>query len=42
MLSTNDVIIAAAGGGKTTNIVTRALEAPSERSALVTYTQNNV
>jgi DNA helicase-2/ATP-dependent DNA helicase PcrA len=38
----SDVIIAAAGGGKTTRIVKHALEAPSERYALVTYTQNNV
>jgi DNA helicase-2/ATP-dependent DNA helicase PcrA len=42
MRSISDVIVAAAGGGKTTRIVKRALEAPSERSALVTYTQNNV
>ncbi|MGY2901832.1 UvrD-helicase domain-containing protein [Bradyrhizobium sp. URHC0002] len=38
----SEVIIAAAGGGKTTRIVQRALERSAERSALVTYTQNNV
>ncbi len=40
--SMSDVIIAAAGGGKTTRIVERVLKTPRERSALVTYTQNNV
>jgi DNA helicase-2/ATP-dependent DNA helicase PcrA len=38
----NEAIIAAAGGGKTTRIVRRALGARPERSALLTYTQNNV
>jgi DNA helicase II / ATP-dependent DNA helicase PcrA len=42
MPSTSEVIVAAAGGGKTTRIVERALAAPAERCALVTYTQNNV
>jgi DNA helicase II / ATP-dependent DNA helicase PcrA len=38
----NEVIIAAAGGGKTTRIVRAALGSPLERSAIVTYTHNNV
>ena len=42
MPSPNEIIIAAAGGGKTTTIVKRALANQSARSALVTYTQNNV
>lgn len=37
----NDIIIAAAGGGKTTRIAGRAAD-DSRRSALVTYTTNNV
>jgi hypothetical protein len=40
--SPNEIIIAAAGGGKTTRIVKRALANGSVRSALLTYTQNNV
>jgi DNA helicase-2/ATP-dependent DNA helicase PcrA len=40
--SPNEIIIAAAGGGKTTRIVKRALDDGSVRSALLTYTQNNV
>ncbi len=42
MPSPNEIIIAAAGGGKTTRIVKRALANESMRSALLTYTQNNV
>ncbi len=42
MPSPNEIIIAAAGGGKTTRIVKHALANESERSALLTYTQNNV
>lgn len=38
----NEIVIAAAGGGKTTRIVRTALDTPSDRSAIVTYTQNNV
>jgi DNA helicase-2/ATP-dependent DNA helicase PcrA len=38
----NEIIVAAAGGGKTTKIVTRALHALEEKSAIITYTQNNV
>jgi DNA helicase-2/ATP-dependent DNA helicase PcrA len=38
----NEVVIAAAGGGKTTRIVRRALSDRSEKCALITYTQNNV
>ncbi len=38
----SDVIIAAAGGGKTTRIVKQALGGRTEKCALVTYTQNNV
>jgi DNA helicase-2/ATP-dependent DNA helicase PcrA len=37
----NDVIIAAAGGGKTTRIARRALATPRERAAMVTFTNNN-
>jgi len=40
--SPNEIIIAAAGGGKTTRIVKRALANGSVRSALLAYTQNNV
>jgi DNA helicase-2/ATP-dependent DNA helicase PcrA len=40
--SLNEIIIAAAGGGKTTRIVECALKSSAERSAIVTYTQNNV
>jgi len=40
--SPNEIIIAAAGGGKTTRIAKRALADKSVRSALLTYTQNNV
>lgn len=37
----SEVIIAAAGGGKTTRIVNRVLETSAERAALLTYTQVN-
>jgi DNA helicase-2/ATP-dependent DNA helicase PcrA len=40
--SPNEIIIAAAGGGKTTRIVKSALADESVRSALLTYAQNNV
>jgi DNA helicase-2/ATP-dependent DNA helicase PcrA len=40
--SPNEIIIAAAGGGKTTRVVNRALADDSVRSALLTYTQNDV
>jgi DNA helicase-2/ATP-dependent DNA helicase PcrA len=39
--SENEVIIAAAGGGKTTRIVDRVLKTSTERAALLTYTQLN-
>lgn len=42
MPSQNEIIIAAAGGGKTTRIVKRALADSRSRSALLTYTRNNV
>lgn len=41
MPSQSEVIIAAAGGGKTTRIVNRVLGSPTERAALLTYTQVN-
>ncbi len=41
MPSKNEVIIAAAGGGKTTRIVSRVVQSPAERAALLTYTQVN-
>ncbi len=40
MPSANRIIIASAGSGKTTRIVTEAAEATGERSALITYTIN--
>jgi DNA helicase-2/ATP-dependent DNA helicase PcrA len=42
VLSVNRVIIAAAGGGKTTRIVNEAATKSDLKTALVTYTQNNV
>lgn len=42
MPSNNRVLIAAAGGGKTTRIVTQALGEIGKRTALITYTRNNV
>ena len=42
MQSTNSAIISAAGGGKTTRIVDGALASALERSALLTYTENNI
>ncbi len=42
MLSSNEIIIAAAGGGKTTKIVELATANRNARAALITYTQNNV
>jgi DNA helicase II / ATP-dependent DNA helicase PcrA len=38
----DSIVIAAAGGGKTTKIVGQALAASAQRCALITYTQNNV
>lgn len=38
----NNVVVSAAGGGKTTRIVTEALGETTRRCALITYTQNNV
>lgn len=38
----NEIIVAAAGGGKTTRIVARAIADPTRRAALITYTTNNV
>lgn len=42
MPSVNNVIIAAAGSGKTTKIVEEVLKEPSKKAAIVTYTLNNV
>ncbi|MGR9185817.1 UvrD-helicase domain-containing protein [Rhizobium leguminosarum] len=42
MRSPNRIIIAAAGGGKTTRIVDEVLADKSVRSAIITYTRNNV
>ncbi|MBY5708092.1 UvrD-helicase domain-containing protein [Rhizobium leguminosarum] len=42
MRSRNRIVIAAAGGGKTTRIVDEVLADKSARSAIVTYTRNNV
>jgi DNA helicase-2/ATP-dependent DNA helicase PcrA len=42
MSSANSVIISAAGGGKTTRIVNNALASSTERSVLLTYTDNNL
>lgn len=42
MPSNNRIVIAAAGGGKTTKIVDEVLAAPNRRSAIITYTRNNV
>jgi len=42
MPSVSRVIIAAAGGGKTTRIVREAIEESNRKVALVTYTLNNV
>jgi DNA helicase II / ATP-dependent DNA helicase PcrA len=39
--SLSDVIIAAAGAGKTSRIVERALSQSKERAAMVTFTINN-
>lgn len=41
MRSRNVAIVAAAGGGKTTRIVSQCLANKHERSALITFTQNN-
>ncbi|MCH4547007.1 UvrD-helicase domain-containing protein [Rhizobium changzhiense] len=42
MRSRNRIVIAAAGGGKTTRIADEVLADKSARSAIVTYTRNNV
>ncbi|WP_429930418.1 UvrD-helicase domain-containing protein [Agrobacterium vitis] len=42
MRSPNRIVIAAAGGGKTTRIVDEVLADKSARSAIITYTRNNV
>ena len=41
MSSRNNIIIAAAGSGKTTHIVRTVLDTPEIKSIIVTYTQNN-
>ncbi|MBY5518302.1 UvrD-helicase domain-containing protein [Rhizobium leguminosarum] len=38
----NNVVICAAGGGKTTRIAREALADPSQRVAILTYTDNNI
>ena len=42
MPSDNKIIVAAAGAGKTTKIISNALSSPDRRTAIVTYTLNNV
>ncbi|NGO62479.1 UvrD-helicase domain-containing protein [Rhizobium daejeonense] len=42
MPSNNRIVIAAAGGGKTTRIVDEVLALPEKRAAIITYTRNNV
>ena len=42
MQSANRIVISAAGGGKTTRVVDRALAHDQGAIALVTYTRNNV
>lgn len=42
MRSDNRIVVAAAGSGKTTRIVDEACGTPNSRSALITYTINNV
>ncbi len=41
MLSTNRIIICAAGGGKTTSIVNEACQESGSRCALITYTKTD-
>ena len=41
MQSKNEIIIAAAGSGKTTKIVEEAIANPDKKTAIVTYTNNN-
>ncbi len=41
MQSKNNIIIAAAGSGKTTTIVKLAISTPQEKIAIITYTNNN-
>jgi len=38
---TNKLVIAAAGSGKTSYLIRRALDSPSKRTLLTTYTENN-
>lgn len=42
MPSANRIVISAAGGGKTTRVVSQALDHKGGATALVTYTRNNV
>lgn len=42
MRSPNRIVIAAAGGGKTTRIVNEVLASRGARSAIITYTTNNI
>ncbi len=41
-MPSSKVVICAAGGGKTTKIVTDALADPTQRIAILTYTDNNI
>lgn len=41
-MPSSNVVICAAGGGKTTKIVTDALADPTQRVAILTYTDNNI
>ena len=38
----NRIIIASAGSGKTTNLVNESLSRPKKKSAILTYTNNNL
>ena len=42
MLSTNRVIVSAAGSGKTTTVVQEAISKPHKKIAVLTYTINNL
>ncbi|MEI2819502.1 MAG: UvrD-helicase domain-containing protein [Marmoricola sp.] len=42
MASTNEVVIACAGSGKTTYLVDRALADPTKRALIITYTNENL
>lgn len=41
-MPSSNVVICAAGGGKTTKIVSEALATPHQRVAILTYTDNNI